>query len=102
MIDIKPQCHPSFNETTNSFDAPKMSVAYVGRGFLLPCCWCDNQSGEDFENLNFFEEHLRVSNVKDITEIFKSKQWIHFHKTILLNPNNAPKICKTSCGVYEK
>jgi hypothetical protein len=98
MKKIIPKCHPKYNQETNQYDVPEMSVAYVGRGYLLPCCWCDNYSGDDFEKLGFFDGSLKLVNVDNIQNILTSRQWVSFHKLILTDTKNSPKICKDKCS----
>jgi hypothetical protein len=101
MKKIIPKCHPKYNQQTKKYDAPEMSVIYTGMGYLLPCCLCNNHSGDDFEKLGMFDETLKIQNVDTITDIFKSKQWVNFHKIILTDWEKSPRVCKQKCSSDE-
>lgn len=80
-------------------------VAYTGRGYLLPCCWCDNHRFDDeFAKLNFFDPALKVENVQDIEqEIILSSVWKEFRKNLIEgNLEKIPRICKEKCRELPK
>ena len=75
----------------------KKPPAYSATGYILPCCWCDDD--KVLTEFNFLmKEHLKVDNVESIDEIFLSEEWINFFKMIEHNPIEAPFVCKKYCS----
>jgi hypothetical protein len=76
--------------------------ALSANGFFYPCCWCDQYMEKfDREFNNLTQEHLRISNVEDIKDIFTSEEWYDFFESLIDDPKNAPSICKEKCGAKE-
>jgi len=61
----------------------KSSPAYTAKGYLLPCCWCDQPNVEPMLELQgFFEDELKVENVDRIEDIIISDQWVSFYRDL--------------------
>jgi hypothetical protein len=81
---------------------------YTATGYLVPCCWCDPRENMPNEQITietkeikdmFFKEHLKLTNVNNIMEILRSKEWKDFYNTLLDDDsNNALEVCKRYCG----
>tara|TARA_R110000772_G_scaffold217798_1_gene328323 strand:+ start:265 stop:543 length:279 start_codon:yes stop_codon:yes gene_type:complete len=70
--------------------------AYSATGYILPCCYSDNENIDDFKSL--MQEHLSVENIKDVNkDIINSIEWKDFFKLLIETPENAPRACKYYC-----
>ena len=74
-------------------------ITLSSRGFFTPCCWLDdelywNQPWVD----KFYEEHLNITENKDIKDIFLSREWLDFYTMLKNNPQDAPPVCYEYCG----
>jgi len=67
--------------------------AYSATGYILPCCWCDNENIEDFDFM--MKEHLHISNIDTIDDVFLSDEWTEFRERLETNP---PRVCKKYCS----
>ncbi len=86
---LKPKCHNG------------KGIAYVSTGHLLPCCWCDTihpKAKQQFIDLGFFYEDLKLENNDTIEDILLSDVWIDFHKMLYERSEDAPYICKKKCS----
>lgn len=101
-IKIYPRCHP-YDYTKpkppkSEWIRPKPPT-YSTRGWFVPCCWCDMPDMKEFEQFGILDEELKVENVKNLKQVFLSKQWIKFHKMLTEDQENAPSCCKERCSV---
>ena len=81
---------------------------YTATGYLVPCCWCDPSTDGRNEQIiietkqikdMFFKEHLKLTNVNNIQQILRSKEWEGFYDALIdNNGDNALEICKRYCG----
>jgi len=86
----------------NKFLVPKcfkreLSFAITNRGYLIPCCYCDDP---DTLNDEEFKKLLSVSKISDnesIKDILYSKQWKKFFKN--LKSHKGPPACWKTCGI---
>ena len=77
--------------------------AYSAKGFLLPCCWCDQiNPSNDKELMKLFRPHLHLDKVDSIEEILLSDEWLDFKKSITNDYDKAPKVCKRYCGTNQE
>ena len=101
ISNMFPKCFPYWIVDNKKIENPLgQGVAYTGRGFLLPCCWCDNYlQEEDFKNLGFFNDSIKVENVNNIEQdILMSDTWSKFRNNLLTdNMSEIPYICKQKC-----
>lgn len=67
------------------------------RGYLLPCCWTQNEFREKYIS-QLTQEKFHFSNVNSIEEIVNSPEWTEFYRVLLEEPENAPKVCKNYCA----
>ena len=84
---------------------------YIAQGYIVPCCWCDpretlqnRQVSNEAKEIKdtFFKEHLKLTNVNNIEEILRSKEWEGFYDALIdNNGDNALEICKRYCGTSE-
>lgn len=101
-MKLYPKCHPYWVEDGEKIENPNMNgVAYTARGYLLPCCWCDNNRPEtikQFEYFGFYGDHMRLEN-NEVEDIVMSDEWYDFHNMLLFNPEFAPEYpCKKKCS----
>ena len=99
-MKLYPKCHPYIYD--DNAEAPvkfrkQKKIAYTAQGYVVPCCWCDDVDMSDFEKNGLLDEELKLENVDKVDKILISKQWLSFHKTLILQPENAPTICKKKC-----
>ena len=81
----------------------KMEAAVNAQGFLLPCCWCDQiNPSSDIELMKLFRPHLHLNKVDSIDEILLSDEWLDFKKSITIDYDKAPKVCKRYCGTKQQ
>ena len=76
-------------------------AAYISTGHLLPCCWCDTihpKAKQQFVDLGFFYEDLKLENNDTIEDILMSDVWINFHSMLYERPEDAPYVCKKNCS----
>lgn len=70
---------------------------YSATGYVLPCCYADNNNIEDFDSL--MKDHLSIDTIEDIeSEVLNSKEWNDFFKLLKETPELAPRSCKFYCG----
>ena len=102
FIKIYPKCHPydySKDRPTEDNFIRQKNFTYTATGYLMPCCWCDQPEEYDhFKQLGFFDESLKLENNDSVEQIMLSKTWMQFHKTLVVDPSNAPNVCKRKCG----
>lgn len=98
MIKIYPKCHPYWENDEKPFSPKIKNITYTARGYLLPCCWCDDVDNSEFKKLGFFDDNIKLENVNSVNDVLKSEQWVKFHKMILRKPEQAPKVCKERCS----
>jgi len=79
MIKFKPKCLRG-----------EIQTAFTNRGYLIPCCYCDEEEYLEEPQLKKLIEVSKVSEVEDIEEILLSKPWIKFEKD--LRTENWPEI----------
>jgi hypothetical protein len=103
-MKIYPRCHPEWIDREIPKNVVKRGPAYTGTGHMLPCCWCDQSGNEDIRKMGLLDDHMKLKNFKSVKEIFLTKEWVSFHKTLLISPENAPSVCKKKCSesVIEK
>ena len=92
MSILKPQC----------LDFPNIvPAAYTSDGYILPCCWIDNQPNhEQLISLGLKDKELLLSNVDEIDDIYTSKQWEDFFQ-LISNCDDRSKLipsCVRKCG----
>ena len=97
-MKIYPKCHPYWIIDGEKINIKPKTLHYTGEGFILPCCWCHTPEQTAMKQFDMINENLNVKNINSLDEIYKSKQWVNFHYTLLNDPENAPKICKEGCG----
>lgn len=68
-------------------------VSYTAKGYLVPCCWADNQPG--FEH--FYDKSLYIDNNESIEDILNSKTWQEFYHMLENKPELAPWTCRKQC-----
>ena len=77
--------------------------AYSAKGFILPCCWCDTITPQSDPELNkLFNPNLYLSNVDSVDEVILSDEWLNFKKSITIDYDKAPKVCKRYCGTKQE
>jgi hypothetical protein len=84
-IKIDPKCQSDIRE-----------YAYSATGWILPCCYADNDSIDDFKDI--MSDQLKVENVNNVNDIFSSEQWGEFFNRLHQDPDCAPRACKYYCG----
>ncbi len=102
---IKAECLPFYyNELGERKEKPlSQIIAYTADGFLLPCCWCDNDAARsDMEKFNMHDDHLKLSNNDTVDDILLSAEWENFTKVIAHDFENSPKCCQKRCKAYDK
>ena len=100
-MKIKPLCHPYWynDDGTKEINPRPKSTEYTARGNIVPCCWCEAVSFlDEMKQFGMFDDEIKVENVKSVKEIYMSKQWVNFHRTLILDQENAPNLCKMKCG----
>ena len=99
-MKLYPQCHPYWIEGDQILKLKDIKIlTHTSTGSIVPCCHTDiTDNIEEFSKLGMFDEELKVKNVKRIEDILMSKQWINFHRTLVEQPENAPRVCKRVCG----
>lgn len=79
-------------------DIDRAKPAYVNTGHILPCCFIDGGADEEEWFNKLRSEHLKVSNVSDIDDIYYSEEWLSFYNMLETEPENAPTQCKRFCS----
>ena len=69
-------------------------------GYFTPCCWFDAEDAlkEDDRIAGFFDPALNIENYNDPKDIIEGEYWQSFFKSLVNNPNDAPKRCWRNCG----
>jgi hypothetical protein len=97
-MKLYPRCHGELDGVPIPKNVRVQGIAYTAKGYLLPCCWCDTLSDEEFSKIGMFDESLKLENNENVQDIIISRQWVQFHKTLLFNPENAPTVCRKICS----
>jgi hypothetical protein len=71
---------------------------FSSRGFILPCCYYDNEYSLKFDAPQFIEEKLNLNNVNSIEEIFNSEAWQTFFEQLDSKSENLPYPCHYYCS----
>lgn len=75
------------------------SLAITATGYVVPCCWVDNEQGWTDKILSkFYDKSLHLDNNKNIEDIVNSEIWYDFFSTLINKPKNAPNSCKKFCS----
>ena len=102
MTKLEPRCFPErFKGQKETSDAMNtMGIAYTSTGYLMPCCWLDDDIRhiKEYENLGLHDEELKLANNKSVEDIVYSEQWQNFTRILAEEPHNAPTKCKQKCG----
>ena len=73
--------------------------AFTATGFLVPCCWVDNQWGMKDKNIKkFYDPKQHIDKHETVMEIMHGEVFTDFWNMLKNKPENAPKICKKYCG----
>lgn len=70
------------------------------KGYLLPCCWSDDEDINDPENTHyiFIAEHLKISNFSSLQEILDTPEWIEFLRRVKeKETEKLPRCCMREC-----
>jgi hypothetical protein len=70
------------------------------KGYLLPCCWSDDEDISDPENTHyiFIAEHLKISNFSSLQEILDTPEWVEFLRRIQeKETDKLPRCCMREC-----
>lgn len=87
--ELKPKCLKS-----------DRALAFTATGYIVPCCWIDNEQGWKDETLSkFYDNSLHLDNNKSIEDIVNSETWYKFFSTLINKPENASHSCKKFCSV---
>ena len=104
-MKLYPRCHSHWlidgKEVRNSEYTKGKSIAYTSEGWLLPCCWCDQENEAnrtDFEILGFWDSDLKLSENETVDNILVSPIWMDFNKILLEKPELSPTICQKKCS----
>jgi hypothetical protein len=99
-MKLYPQCHPYWIEDDKKLKLNNTKVlTHTSTGYIVPCCHTDiTDNVEEFTKLGMLDEELKVKNVNKIEDILLSKQWLNFHRILVEEPENAPRVCKRVCG----
>ena len=91
-IVLKPKC------LLPDEDGNIQCLGHSAEGFLVPCCWMDAfPKDRGFAQDIFFQDKLKISNVDNIFEIIRSKEWLDFYELLLAEPEEAPPVCQQHC-----
>jgi len=71
---------------------------FSSRGYILPCCYFDNEYSLKHDIPELVQEKLNLSNVTSIEEIFSSEEWQKFFKNLDEKSENLPFPCHYYCG----
>ncbi len=100
-MKLYPKCHPYWvDDDGKRIENPRqVSGEYSARGFILPCCWCDQleEGNKELATYGILDEELKLENNESVKSIMLSKQWVSFHRLLLEEPEKAPTICKKKC-----
>ena len=74
----------------------------TNRGELIPCCWADTQSNDEYEPFWQLTQVSKIEDFNSIEEILEQDEWKNFYKD-LMNNKGLP-ICHWVCrkGAEEK
>lgn len=71
---------------------------FSSRGYILPCCYFDNEYSLKFDVPEFVQEHLNLSNVNSVEEIFNSDEWKIFFRRLEERSLDLPYPCHYYCS----
>ena len=99
-MKLYPRCHPGIIDELK-LEKPVLTrgIAYTGTGHLLPCCWCDDVNNKEIYEMGLLDDSMKLENFDSVKDVLISKPWVQFHKTLLIKPEHAPRVCKTKCSL---
>lgn len=99
MTKLEPRCLPEYFKKQKENEISYMGIAYTSTGYLMPCCWLDDDVTlvKEYQKLGLHDEELKLSNNKCVEDIVYSKQWQNFTRILTEEPHNAPTRCKQKC-----
>jgi len=100
-MKLYPRCMPYFPDGSKNKDYPK-GAAYTSAGFMLPCCWCDNEYQKDFEEMGFFDSDMHISNHESLETIYSSEPFNKFFTSFFFDIDQVPTVCRLKCSDTEQ
>lgn len=92
-----PKC---FGDTSLNVGDGSISAAITNRGYLLPCCYCDQPSVLASPEIKKIMKVSKIDDVNSIEKILSSDEWLEF--TNKLENNKGPTVCWHLCGQVKK
>ena len=78
-IELSPLCLPDKEGTR----LDKMPMAVNNRGYLLPCCWCDEKNIINSKQFKPLYDVSKLEDYNSINEILETKEWIEFENDLI-------------------
>ena len=73
-------------------------LGFSSKGFILPCCYYDNEYSLKYDAPELVKDKLNLCNVNSIEEIFNSEEWQIFLKNLEDRSENLPYPCHYYCS----
>lgn len=73
-------------------------LGHSARGYLVPCCFFDNEYSLKNDIPQLIQEKLNLANVDSINEILQSAEWLAFLKLLEEKSDDLPYPCHYYCG----
>ena len=74
----------------------RLPAAVTNRGYLLPCCYCDQPSVLASPEIKKIMKVSKIDDVNSIEKILSSDEWLEFANK--LENNKGPEVCWQVCG----
>lgn len=74
-----------------------LPLAITNRGYLIPCCYCDDPDTLNDEEFKKLLSVSKISENESIQGILNSKQWKKFFKNLQLH--KGPPACLQTCSI---
>ena len=103
-IKLRPRCLPNPDDPNYI----SMPLAINNRGYILPCCWCDEKSVTTSERFKKIYNVSKLENFDTVEQLMGQPEWKEFENDLVRardvgdNLNKINGVCIHHCKVREK
>mgnify|MGYP006139455333 CR=1 FL=1 len=85
IVKLSPLCLPDPKGKRPGKNGQKhvMPMAVNNRGYLLPCCWCDEKNITSSKQFKPLYDVSKLEDYNNINEILETKEWIEFENDLI-------------------
>ena len=85
IVKLSPLCLPDPKGKRPGRNGQKhvMPMAVNNRGYLLPCCWCDEKNITASKQFKPLYDVSKLEDYNNINEILETKEWVEFENDLI-------------------